>query len=200
MSLVTSAFSGSRVSSGDVSAYCHTPNLHASTGRHGWGVVQDERDVYLFRSGVSSSSLGYPSPAPSGIAVPSPPLCSSSCLAPQQPLHPSVLSVSLFNRDIAGRLRVPARSVHCRHAECFDLQFFIRTNYLRHCSEASWKCPICEEYAFPHELYVDTLIQEILQVTDFHPPLKKAKTIAFATQDLTKYIITECLDEEDEQA
>ncbi|PHJ25407.1 miz sp-ring zinc finger domain-containing protein [Cystoisospora suis] len=123
----------------------------------------------------------------------------ASSPAHQQTVHRDVLSVSLFNRDTAGRLRVPARSVHCRHAECFDLQFFIRTNYLRHCSDLSWKCPICEEYAFPNELYVDTLIQEILHVTDFRPPLKKAKTIAFTSQDLTNYTITECLEEDGEE-
>nr|CEL66111.1 TPA: MIZ zinc finger protein, putative [Neospora caninum Liverpool] len=121
---------------------------------------------------------------------------STTASASQSPLPP-VLTLSLFSDDIAGRLRTPVRSVHCRHPECFDLQFYVRTNYLRHCAKSSWKCPLCEEYAFPHELYVDTLVQEILHMTDFSPPKRKAKVVSFHSADLEKYVVDEWCDEDD---
>ncbi|KEP64936.1 UNVERIFIED_CONTAM: MIZ/SP-RING zinc finger domain-containing protein [Hammondia hammondi] len=124
------------------------------------------------------------------------PQVSTTASASQSALPP-VLTLTLFSDDIAGRLRTPVRSVHCRHPECFDLQFYVRTNYLRHCARSSWKCPLCEEYAFPHELYVDTLVQEILHMTDFSPPKRKAKTVSFHSPDLEKYVVEEWCDDDD---
>ncbi|KYK62384.1 MIZ/SP-RING zinc finger domain-containing protein [Toxoplasma gondii TgCatPRC2] len=123
------------------------------------------------------------------------PQVSTTASASQSALPP-VLTLTLFSDDIAGRLRTPVRSVHCRHPECFDLQFYVRTNYLRHCARSSWKCPLCEEYAFPHELYVDTLVQEILHMTDFSPPKRKAKTVSFHSPDLEKYVVEEWCDDD----
>ncbi|CBZ52148.1 putative MIZ zinc finger protein [Neospora caninum Liverpool] len=53
------------------------------------------------------------------------------------------------------------------------------------------------EYAFPHELYVDTLVQEILHMTDFSPPKRKAKVVSFHSADLEKYVVDEWCDEDD---
>ncbi|PFH32929.1 MIZ/SP-RING zinc finger domain-containing protein [Besnoitia besnoiti] len=124
---------------------------------------------------------------------PSPQVNTTSASAPASS---PVLTLSLFSDDIAGRLRTPVRSVHCRHPECFDLQFYVRTNYLRHCGKSSWKCPLCEEYAFPHELYVDTLVQEILHMTNFAPPKRKAKTVSFHSLGLEKYVISQYVEDE----
>ncbi|KAJ5750384.1 hypothetical protein N7533_007412 [Penicillium manginii] len=68
------------------------------------------------------------------------------------------LTVGLIDPFMAQVYNVPARSVHCDHLECFDLDVFINTRK----SESglgpmndNWQCPICKADARPMHLIID---------------------------------------------
>lgn len=61
---------------------------------------------------------------------------------------------------LAGsRISVPARSVHCKHFECFDLTSFI----LLQQQATTWRCPICNESIKFEDLAVDEYMQDVLE-------------------------------------
>lgn len=49
--------------------------------------------------------------------------------------------------------QVPARSLACKHLECFDLLSHLRNNAAMHLK--MWRCPICKRSASWNELIVD---------------------------------------------
>ncbi|KAK9370187.1 hypothetical protein V1509DRAFT_644852 [Lipomyces kononenkoae] len=57
------------------------------------------------------------------------------------------------------RMRLPVRSLDCRHATCFDLY-----NYLEF-SRASWRCPICLGACSPLSLAVDEFVKWMIENT-----------------------------------
>ncbi|KAK9240876.1 hypothetical protein V1525DRAFT_394166 [Lipomyces kononenkoae] len=57
------------------------------------------------------------------------------------------------------RMKLPVRSVECRHATCFDLY-----NYLEF-SRASWRCPICLGACIPPTLAVDEFVKWMIEHT-----------------------------------
>lgn len=68
------------------------------------------------------------------------------------------LTVGLIDPFMAQVYNVPARSVHCEHLECFDIDTFIHTRK----SESgpsrmndNWQCPICNADARPMHLLID---------------------------------------------
>eukprot|EP00920_Eleutheroschizon_duboscqi_P042440 GHVT01101352.1.p1 GENE.GHVT01101352.1~~GHVT01101352.1.p1 ORF type:complete len:1491 (+),score=324.00 GHVT01101352.1:1042-5514(+) len=95
------------------------------------------------------------------------------------------LRLSLFSTTTADRIRTPVRSSFCEHVECFDLEFFLDSNFFTVASRQSWICPICDCSAFPFELYVDLWMQSLLDGTQEC----NAKTVdlffPYAAQQLT---------------
>ena len=74
------------------------------------------------------------------------------------------LTVSLTDPFTAQVFRTPARSIHCGHLECFDLDTFISTR--KSVSGPSpmndnWRCPICNGDARPQCLIVDQFLEEV---------------------------------------
>lgn len=74
------------------------------------------------------------------------------------------LTINLVDPFMAQIFKVPARSMHCTHLECFDLETFIRTRK----SESgptpfndNWRCPICDADARPQCLRVDPFLVEV---------------------------------------
>ncbi|KAJ5574310.1 uncharacterized protein N7459_008737 [Penicillium hispanicum] len=74
------------------------------------------------------------------------------------------LTVSLIDPFTAQIFQVPARSIHCNHQECFDLDTFIKTRKSESGSTPmndNWRCPICNADARPMNLVVDCFLQEV---------------------------------------
>lgn len=82
------------------------------------------------------------------------------------------LTIPLIDPFMARIFNTPARSSHCNHIECFDLETFITTRK----SESghtpmidNWLCPICKADARPQFLTVDNFfvdVREELRRTD----------------------------------
>ncbi|GAQ83971.1 E3 SUMO-protein ligase PIAS1 [Klebsormidium nitens] len=58
------------------------------------------------------------------------------------------------------RMQVPARSLACKHLECFDLLSHLRSNAGTHLKQ--WHCPICKKSATWNELIVDKYVEKLL--------------------------------------
>lgn len=74
------------------------------------------------------------------------------------------LTVDLIDPFMAQIYNVPARSAHCDHMECFDLDTFITTRK----SESgptpmndNWQCPICKADARPMHLTIDEFLVNV---------------------------------------
>ncbi|XP_026191350.1 uncharacterized protein LOC34620050 [Cyclospora cayetanensis] len=113
--------------------------------------------------------------------------------------------LSLAEEGTSRQMLLPARSVWCMHASCFDLESFLSTAFRgrqvcgeksssgvvgRHESpetssvfsaeiSESWRCPLCAAPALPHELYVCGFV---LQLLEQHP--KDTASVVFADAEL----------------
>lgn len=90
------------------------------------------------------------------------------------------ITISLVDPFMAQIFNVPARSMHCTHLECFDVETFIRTRK----SESgpapfndNWRCPICGSDARPQCLRVDNFLVEVRNEVDRIQRLEDAKAI-----------------------
>ncbi|KAH7725073.1 Pias4 protein [Aphelenchoides avenae] len=81
------------------------------------------------------------------------------------------VKVSLKYPSSGPRIEVPARSVNCKHLQCFDLATYLRERDRKElvgdsltdkCS-VYWNCPICSEPAELHQLRVDGYFKSILK-------------------------------------
>ncbi|KAB8349462.1 hypothetical protein FH972_023489 [Carpinus fangiana] len=59
------------------------------------------------------------------------------------------------------RMRLPCRSTHCSHNQCFDATSFLQMQQ----QAPQWACPICNKVFKFENLVVDRYVQEILQKT-----------------------------------
>lgn len=56
-------------------------------------------------------------------------------------------------------MKTPVRGKDCKHINCFDLR-----NYITYAKSTKvWKCPICRNYAFYRDLYIDTYIKDLVE-------------------------------------
>ncbi|KAI9197424.1 uncharacterized protein BJ171DRAFT_477789 [Polychytrium aggregatum] len=64
-------------------------------------------------------------------------------------------------RDPVSRvpIQVAVRSSECKHIQCFDCESFLRLNE----NISTWKCPICDKYAFWTLLAVDDYFMEFVE-------------------------------------
>ncbi|OQE20029.1 hypothetical protein PENSTE_c014G06435 [Penicillium steckii] len=74
------------------------------------------------------------------------------------------LTVGLIDPFMAQIFKTPARSKHCKHLECFDLDTFISTRRSESGPAAmndNWQCPICKADARPMHLTIDEFFVNI---------------------------------------
>ncbi|OEH79578.1 miz zinc finger domain-containing protein [Cyclospora cayetanensis] len=114
-------------------------------------------------------------------------------------------SIASAEEGTSRQMLLPARSVWCMHASCFDLESFLSTAFRGRqvCGEKSssgvvgrheppetssvfsaeisesWRCPLCAAPALPHELYVCGFV---LQLLEQHP--KDTASVVFADAEL----------------
>ena len=90
------------------------------------------------------------------------------------------LTVSIICPFTAQVWKTPARSMHCFHQECFDLDMFIST---RKCVTGpgpmndNWQCPICHADARPQCLVVDRFLEDVRADLMQRNELEDAKAI-----------------------
>lgn len=90
------------------------------------------------------------------------------------------LTVSLIDPFMAQIFLEPARSIHCKHLECFDLVTFIKTR--RSVSgpgpmNDNWRCPICNADARPQSLIVDQFLAGVRTELERRNQLEGAQAI-----------------------
>ncbi|CAH1738368.1 unnamed protein product [Aphis gossypii] len=56
------------------------------------------------------------------------------------------------------RMKIPTKSIHCDHLQCFDATYFILMNE----KKPTWKCPICNKPCFYNDLLVDNYFLEVV--------------------------------------
>lgn len=74
------------------------------------------------------------------------------------------LTIPLIDPFMARIFNTPARSSHCNHIECFDLETFITTRKSESGHTAmidNWLCPICKADARPQFLTVDNFFVDV---------------------------------------
>jgi hypothetical protein len=74
------------------------------------------------------------------------------------------LTVPLIDPFMAQVFNTPARSTHCNHIECFDLETFVTTRKSQSGPTAmndNWRCPICKADARPQFLVVDHFFVDV---------------------------------------
>lgn len=94
-----------------------------------------------------------------------PPFSSSPTLAMDPPPMDGDLElcnerVSLHCPLTLVRPATPARTVNCKHAQCFDMGTLFEMN--ANAQAPKWQCPICLESAYPHEVVQDALMTDAL--------------------------------------
>lgn len=75
------------------------------------------------------------------------------------------ITVDLIDPFTARMFDTPARSKHCAHTECFDLETFFNTRLSKATKgqgmAEDWKCPICGKDARPQALVIDKFLVEV---------------------------------------
>ncbi|KAJ1033846.1 hypothetical protein NDA16_000054 [Ustilago loliicola] len=56
------------------------------------------------------------------------------------------------------RIKIPSRSTHCSHVQCFDAESFFSVNE----QTPSWECPICHKTIKAEDLVMDGFVADIL--------------------------------------
>lgn len=90
------------------------------------------------------------------------------------------LTISLIDPFTAQVCHTPARSSHCDHQECFDLETFIKTR--KSVSgptpmNDNWRCPICNADARPQLLLLDRFLEDVRMQLIQRKQLEGAKSI-----------------------
>jgi len=57
-----------------------------------------------------------------------------------------------------AKIKIPVKSLHCDHLQCFDARTYISTND----ESPSWKCPVCNKFCFYDDLRIDFYVLEII--------------------------------------
>lgn len=61
-----------------------------------------------------------------------------------------------------SRMKYPVKSIHCRHLQCFDAQWFIESQR----QIPTWQCPVCQKTIHIEDLSICEFVQEIINATD----------------------------------
>ncbi|CDO94482.1 unnamed protein product [Kluyveromyces dobzhanskii CBS 2104] len=60
-----------------------------------------------------------------------------------------------------SRMKYPVKSIHCRHLQCFDAQWFIESQR----QIPTWQCPVCQKPINVEDLAICDFVQEIIKST-----------------------------------
>lgn len=60
------------------------------------------------------------------------------------------------------RIKNPVKSIHCRHLQCFDVQWFIESQR----QIPTWQCPVCQKPIRLEDLAVCEFVQDIINSTE----------------------------------
>ncbi|KAJ3287721.1 SUMO ligase siz1 [Rhizoclosmatium sp. JEL0117] len=104
--------------------------------------------------------------------------------------------VSLKDPVTRCRITVPARGNHCRHPQCFDLEYYLRLNQ----THPTWSCPICSKLAPLNEVFVDGYFLELLQAAAFDLDIESAEIAADGSWRLNKEENTGVCSDSDSEA
>lgn len=74
-------------------------------------------------------------------------------------IETTTLNISLMCPLMRSRIRLPARSINCKHVQCFDLESYLMMN----AKNSNWNCPICSQNAPLSDLIIDGLNLEVLE-------------------------------------
>lgn len=66
-------------------------------------------------------------------------------------IETSTLKASLLCPLMKCRIKIPGRSVLCKHVQCFDLTFYLSMNE----KKPTWNCPVCDRNAPYEDLFFD---------------------------------------------
>ncbi|KAF0684403.1 Aste57867_23638 [Aphanomyces stellatus] len=58
-------------------------------------------------------------------------------------------------------IELPARGIHCKHLQCFDLKTFLMFN--RSARSRAWKCIVCHKFIALAELRIDPYLKKLLR-------------------------------------
>uniref|UniRef100_A0A7I4XTR6 E3 SUMO-protein ligase gei-17 n=1 Tax=Haemonchus contortus TaxID=6289 RepID=A0A7I4XTR6_HAECO len=72
------------------------------------------------------------------------------------------LKISLLCPLSRKRITLPARCKKCPHLQCFDLYNYLQMNEKR----ATWRCPVCSDWAPYKLLIIDAYFQDVLSNVD----------------------------------
>ncbi|KAG9391194.1 MIZ/SP-RING zinc finger [Carpediemonas membranifera] len=72
--------------------------------------------------------------------------------------HQELTRISLDDPLAFTRIKIPGRSVNCRHTQCFDIAVFLE--FVR--ETANFNCPICTQPTAPEDLRVDSFVIYLL--------------------------------------
>jgi hypothetical protein len=90
------------------------------------------------------------------------------------------LTIPLIDPFMAQVFNTPARSTHCNHIECFDLETFVTTRKSQSGPTAmndNWRCPICKADARPQFLAVDHFFVDVCEELKKDGRLETAQSI-----------------------
>lgn len=90
------------------------------------------------------------------------------------------LTIPLIDPFMAQVFNTPARSTHCNHIECFDLETFVTTRKSQSGPTAmndNWRCPICKADARPQFLVVDHFFVDVREELKRDGCLETAQSI-----------------------
>ncbi|KAF4649701.1 hypothetical protein FOL47_001805 [Perkinsus chesapeaki] len=65
-----------------------------------------------------------------------------------------------------ARMTYPARGQSCSHIQCFDLEWFIRSQKMMAAFNNRWKCAVCDAVLRPDEILIDGYLLDILRATE----------------------------------
>ncbi len=66
-------------------------------------------------------------------------------------IETSTLKASLLCPLMKCRIKIPGRSVLCKHVQCFDISSYLFMNE----KKPTWTCPVCDRFAPYEDLFID---------------------------------------------
>eukprot|EP00981_Chlorochromonas_danica_P002989 scaffold601_cov170-Ochromonas_danica.AAC.50 len=70
-------------------------------------------------------------------------------------------TISLTDKLTLMRMKLPCRSLHCKHLQCFDYESYLLHN--RKVPAYLYQCPVCGASANPTKVYLDTIWEKLLE-------------------------------------
>jgi len=75
------------------------------------------------------------------------------------------------------RMKIPAKSIHCKHFQCFDVSTFILMNE----KHPTWMCPTCNEPCLYDDIQIDNYFLEVVSSPKLKENSKEIEILADGT-------------------